>query len=110
MFGFVNQKKLVERAVLCGLGEAFFIAFIALFFFAGGQLFQPESAGIVFGAASVLILLVIGVAVSALLIFGYPLYYLSQKKYREALLFAVTVLGALSLILALVLLIGIIIS
>ena len=99
----------MQRAVCCGIGEALYIAFAALFFFASGKLFPSESAGLVFGIASVLILLVIGVAVSALLVFGYPLYYLSQKKYREALLFAVTVLGTLSLILAFTLLFRIII-
>lgn len=109
IFGFIDHKKIVERAIMCGIGEALYIAFVALFISVGGQVFAEESAGKIFGFASILILLVIGVAVSALLIFGYPLYYFLQKKYREAVMFAVTALGTLSLILALILLCGVII-
>ncbi len=99
----------MQRAVFCGIGEALYIAFVASFAFIGGQMFPDESTGMIFNMASVLIILVIGVAVSALLIFGYPLYYFSQKKYREAVMFAVTALGTLSFILAFTLLSGVII-
>jgi len=103
----VTRQELVKDGIVAAFLQVVYIAFVALFFMIADTAFPDDSWLVVVGVVAFLILLVLSVAVSALLLFGYPIYYALQKKYSEALaillvtfgtlltIFAVLVLGAL---------------
>ena len=77
------KNKVITYGLGGGILEIAYIAFVAWFIQSIDKFFTgtPESANIVL----VLLLLVFSVAVSGLLIFGYPIYLVVQKKYKQAI-------------------------
>lgn len=98
---FKNKKEplsAVKKGILAGVGEVIFISLVSLFLAASQALFHAGSKSLIFGISASLLLLVLGVAVSGLLIFGYPAYYFLNKQHRAALVFLAGALGAMIVI------------
>lgn len=73
------------QGAIAGVAEAFYIALVAVFMASTQILFAtPNASNVVFGIISFLILFVISVAISGFLVFGWPIHYFLEKKYREA--------------------------
>lgn len=93
----------VGQGVVAGLMEVCYIALVAIFMI-GTQTFlstvDPWAA--VFGIIAFLSLLVLSVAVTGVIIFGWPLRYFLEKKYSEALAAFVGTVGAMFVIFAVV--------
>jgi hypothetical protein len=96
----VTRQELVKDGVVAAFLQVIYIAFIAIFFMIADTAFPDDSWLIVVGVVAFLILLVLSVAISGVLLFGYPLYYALQKKYSEALAILLITCGALLAIFA----------
>ena len=76
----------VGQGVVAGITEAAYIVLVAVFIAGTETVFSsPASWNIVFGMVSLLVLLVMSVAISGALIFGWPARYFMEKKYKESL-------------------------
>ncbi|MFA5029585.1 MAG: hypothetical protein WC518_02410 [Patescibacteria group bacterium] len=104
-----EEGEVIRRSVVCGFLETLFIIVISLFLLAAGTLFPVGAGGVLAGFMAFLILLVLGVAVSGILIFGYPAYLAHNHQYREALISLGVILGVLVFIFALLILSAIIV-
>lgn len=82
------SKKSIKFGILGGILEAVYCALIALMFFTFGKIFDGPNANTVVVTLIMLLILVISVAVSGFLVFGYPGYLVYQKKFKEAVLTA----------------------
>jgi hypothetical protein len=84
-----NRDKLsapVANGVVAGIMEVAYIVILAIFMVATESLFSaPQAWVMIFGIVAFLCLLVLSVAVSGVLIFGWPAYYFLEKQYKEAL-------------------------
>jgi len=93
----------VGQGVVAGLMEVCYIALVAIFMI-GTQTFlvtvDPWAA--VFGIIAFLSLLVLSVAVSGVIIFGWPARYFLEKKFSEALASFIGVVGAMFVIFAII--------
>lgn len=89
MFKIFNRDRVsvpVSQGVVAGIMEVAYITLVAVFIVATDNLFaSPRSGVMIFGIICVLSLLVLSVAVSGTLIFGWPVYYFMEKKYKEAI-------------------------
>lgn len=90
-----SQEQIVKRAALFGALEVLYIAFVALVIIATGGDSPIERISPVIGIITFLSFFVFSAGVSGLLIFGYPVYYLFQKKYQEAVISALVSLGTM---------------
>jgi hypothetical protein len=79
----------VGHGVVAGLMELAYIALVAIFMVGTQPLManQPDSASwsMVFGFLAFLSLFVFSAAVSGIIVLGYPFYYFTERKYKEAL-------------------------
>ena len=74
------------QGALAGLTEICYIALVAIFMVGTESLFAAANPWLaVFGIIAVLALLVMSVAVSGVLLLGWPLYYFFERKYKEGL-------------------------
>lgn len=93
----------VGQGVVAGIMEVCYIALVAIFMI-GTQTFlvtvDPWAA--VFGIIAFLSLLVLSVAVSGVIVFGWPVRYFLEKKYVEALASFVGVAGSMFVIFAVI--------
>ncbi|MBP6942836.1 MAG: hypothetical protein KBB55_02215 [Candidatus Buchananbacteria bacterium] len=99
-----TRRELVKDGVISGLLEVVYIGFVSLFFSIAAIAFPDDSNLVAIGAICFLSLVVLSVAVSGILIFGYPLYYALQKKYEEALAILFVTCGTLLVVFALLVL------
>jgi Ni,Fe-hydrogenase I cytochrome b subunit len=96
----VTRQELVKDGVIAAFLQVVYIAFVAVFFMIADTAFPDDSWLVVVGVVAFLILLVLSVAVSGMLLFGYPMYYALQKKYPEALAILLVTCGTLLAIFA----------
>ncbi len=74
------------QGAAAGLTEICYIALVAIFIAGTESLFATTSAWVaVFGIIAVLSLLVMSVAISGVLLLGWPAYYFLERKYKEGL-------------------------
>lgn len=89
MFKLLSRDRVsgpVGQGALAGVAEALYIALVAVFMASTQMLFTaPDVFSAIFGVVAFLSLFVISVAVSGILVFGWPAYYFFEKKYREAM-------------------------
>ena len=74
------------QGAAAGLTETCYILLIAIFMAGTESLFATAEPWVaVFGIIAVLLLLVLSVAVSGILLLGWPIYYFLERKYKEGL-------------------------
>jgi hypothetical protein len=100
------EKKSIKFGILGGIFEAAYCALIALLFFGFGRVFQGTPDNQVLAPLIMLLILVISVAVSGFLVFGYPAYLVYQKKFKEGIYSALVSLFTLFIIFLLFVLIN----
>ena len=83
----IDLTEVAKKGMVAAILEIGFILFVGAYAIVSEGLFHPGSKSMIFGIASVLILLVTGVALSGLLILGYPAYYFLQKEYKAGIVF-----------------------
>ncbi len=98
------MSVVVRQGIIAGILEVSYILLAAGYVLLSEDLWQPGSRSLIFGIASVLIMLVTSVAVSGLLVLGYPAYYFLQKQYRAGVVFLSSCLITLLIIFILILL------
>lgn len=81
----IQKEELVKVGVVSALVEILYIVLVGSFMMTTEALFPADSSSLIMGIASVLMLLVLSVTVSAVLMLGMPLYLTLQKQYKEAL-------------------------
>lgn len=81
---------------LGGIGQALY-CFVVVLFITTLDSAMPRTGNPVFGMLMFLLLFVFSAGVSGIMVFGYPAYLASQKRYVEALLTAVTTLVTIML-------------
>lgn len=93
----INDSAVLKFGFLGGIIEALYVFFVvALMRILSSSVSLPNdplAAGML-----LLLLLVFSVAISGILVFGYPAYLAFQKKYAEALATVITTLAALAII------------
>lgn len=112
----MSLKKLFHRdrlsapagqGVVAGITEVAYIALVAIFIAGTDSIFSsPSPWGMVFGVVSVLSLLVMSAAISGVLIFGWPIRYFWENKYKEALTSFLATMAAMFVIFAAIFLIA----
>lgn len=83
MWGNKEKCKNWKMGILAGLAESIYCGLIALMLWYGSE-FLSDKMSQVLGSLFGLILLVFSVAVSGVLVFGYPVYLAVEKKYKQA--------------------------
>lgn len=74
------------QGAAAGLTEICYIMLVAIFMVGTESLFAAASPWVsIFGIVAVLALFVMSVAVSGVLLLGWPLYYFLERKYKEGL-------------------------
>ncbi len=93
----IDESEVLKFGFLGGIAQATYILLVAMFIqvmaVAG-----PVIEGRIGGMIMFLIVFVFSVAVSGILVFGYPAYLAIQKRYVESLMTAVTTLVSLGII------------
>lgn len=111
---FWRRDKLstpVAHGVVSGIMQVCYIVLVAFFMGATENLFSASKPGLmIFGIICVLSLLVLSVAISGVLIFGWSAYYFLEKKYREALNCFVAVSTTIFVIFAIIFILATIVS
>lgn len=93
----IDEAEVMKFGFLGGMAEAVYILFVVLFLNVLGSS-APSIKPQIIGAVLLLLVFVFSAGVSAILIFGYPLYMAVQKRYTESLMTAVTSLLTLMII------------
>ena len=93
----IDEAEVMKFGFLGGMAEAVYILFLVLFLSVIRNAFPGTSTQVI---EPILFLLafVFSAGVSAILIFGYPLYMAIQQRYVESLMTAVTSLLTLAII------------
>jgi hypothetical protein len=78
-----DKIKIWKMGILAGLAVAVYCGLITLLIWFGGD-FLSDKMSQVMGSLFGLILLVFSVAISGVLVFGYPLFLAVEKKYKQA--------------------------
>ena len=98
-----QMSQPVGQGVVAGIMQVAYIALVAIFM-AGTQAFlattKPWSA--IFGVIAFLSLLVLSVAVTGVIIFGWPIVYSLDKRYKEALTVFVSTVATMFVIFAII--------
>jgi len=81
----IRSKDVITKGIMAGIVQAAFIIIVCMFILSAGAIFPANSPFVILGLVGFLILLVIGVAVSGVIIFAIPAFLFFQKKYQEAL-------------------------
>ncbi len=109
---FFHRDRLstpVAQGVVAGITEVAYITLVAIFIAGTDSIFSsPSPWGLVFGIISILSLLVMSVAISGVLVFGWPIRYFWENKYQEALFSFLATMAAMFIIFATIFLIAII--
>ena len=101
MWPFKEKISIWKVGILVGLAESAYCGLVALLLWGGNSFLNAKMngiSGVIFG----LMLLVFSVAVSGILVFGYPMYLAIEKKYKEAFQTAGITLLTIFVMLALV--------
>lgn len=93
----ISAKEVIGKGIIAGIIQTAYIILVAMFVLSAGAIFPANSPFVIMGMVAFVILLVISVAVSAVVVFGVPLYLFFQKKYKESLNFLATTLVTLLL-------------
>lgn len=80
-----TDRDIIKHSIITALLEVVYVLLVATFFTVGSAVF-PMTANPIVSIMAFLLLFVLSAGISGVLILGYPVYYVSQNKYREALL------------------------
>lgn len=93
----VNENEVLRCGFLGGMAQAVYIFVVVSLMMLLDQV-MPAPKNHLFTGFVILTLFVFSVAVSGILVFGYPVYMAFQKRYSEALMTAITSLVTLAII------------
>ena len=93
----IDESEVLKFGFLGGIAEATYILLVALLMQVM-MVARPAGKGQIGDVILVLIMFVFSVAMSAIIVFGYPVYLAVQKRYAESLMTAVTTLVSLAII------------
>lgn len=94
----IDESEVLKFGFLGGIAQATYILMVALFIQVMAVAGPAGKKGQIGEIIMFLIVFVFSVAVSGLLVFGYPAYLAIQKRYVEGLMTAVTTLVSLAII------------
>ena len=80
----IEDQELVKLGVMPAILQVIYIVLVAGLMILSQSLFKVSAGSMIIGMVSFLMLFVFSAGVSGFLIFGTPLYFALQKKYREA--------------------------
>lgn len=92
----INESEVLKFGFLGGIAEAAYVFLVICLMTTLDKTVSPTPNFI--AGFLVLILLVFSVAVSGILVFGYPAYLAFQKRFAEALMTGITTLVTLAII------------
>ena len=90
-----DQDMIARLGVFAGVVEIVFILLAGFLMAVGNSVFTGSAGGSLLAVMGVLTLFVLSAGVSAVLLFGYPLFLLLNKRNEEAALFVGSVFTAL---------------
>jgi len=90
-----TRSELVKDGVIAGVAEVLYIGLTVVFSLIAESTFPSDGTVIITSALAFLVLLVLSAAVSATLIFGWPLYYALKGRYAEAFAILLVTIGTL---------------
>ncbi|MAF14227.1 MAG: hypothetical protein CMI53_05070 [Parcubacteria group bacterium] len=93
----INESDVLKYGFLGGIAQAGYTLFVVL----GINVLHnvlPQPLGGIFDPILFLLLFVFSAAVSAILVFGYPLYLATEKRYAESIMTVTTTLVTLAII------------
>lgn len=95
----INESEVMKFGFLGGIAQAVYILFLVLFMSVLERgIIVSSSNQKIFFPVIFLMTFVFSAGVSALLVFGYPAYLATQKRYVEGLMTAITTLLTLVII------------
>jgi magnesium-transporting ATPase (P-type) len=101
-----NRDRLstpVGQGVVAGIMQVAYIVLVAVFMIATESLFStPKALIMIFGIVAFLCLLVLSVAVTGVIVFIWPAYYFSERKYKESLYSFMATVGTIFVIFAVI--------
>ncbi len=102
----------VRNGFFAGLAQVAFIFLIGIFILGTESLFAGNSSAwlMILGIVAFLILIVLSVAITGVLIFGWFIYYFFLKKYESAFLAFMGTTGALFLVFMIIFLLAFMVS
>lgn len=80
-----SDKEVIWRSICAAFVEAVYVLFVVVFFSIGTAVF-PQTGNPIIPMIAFLLLFVLSAGISGVLILGYPIFYVLQGKYREAIL------------------------
>lgn len=98
----LNESEILKWGILGGAAEALYIFIVALFFDVLENFFYQAPSGPINFFTFFLLFFVLSAIISAILVFGRPVYLFFAKKFREGMLTIVTTLITLLVIFLLV--------
>jgi len=103
-------QEIISQGVVAGLTESAYIILVSIFLLATEVFFPAQSGLVIFGIVALVILFVLSAAISVALVFGYPVYYLINKQFKEALFAFIGTGLILFIVFALVLIVSVLTS
>lgn len=95
----INESEVMKFGFLGGISQSVYILFLVLFMSVIEKGFiASSSTKSIFAPVIFLMVFVFSAGVSAILVFGYPAYLATQKRYTESLMTAITTLLTLVII------------
>ncbi|MDP3964212.1 MAG: hypothetical protein Q8Q20_00950 [bacterium] len=90
-----HEISTVKIGVAAGLLEGVFISVVAVFMRYIEQWFKSADSSAALSSLAFLFLFVFSAGISALVVFGYPMFLVLKNKFHEAVLASLTSLGTL---------------
>jgi len=109
LFSKDNISTPVGKGVVAGITEIAYITLVAIFMVATETLFATSQPWVmIFGIIAFLSLLILSIAISAVVVFVWPLQYFLEGKYKEARYCFLSVAGTIFVIFTIIFLVAII--
>ncbi|MFA6410071.1 MAG: hypothetical protein WCW26_00635 [Candidatus Buchananbacteria bacterium] len=93
----INESEIMKFGFLGGIAESAYCLLVVAMMMVLSQV-MPQPTVPFSGFLLFLLLFVFSVGVSGILVFGYPIYLVSQKKIVEALMTALTTLVTIAIV------------
>ncbi|MDD5567544.1 MAG: hypothetical protein PHH01_05105 [Patescibacteria group bacterium] len=88
------ENRIFKLGILAGVTQGLYILLVGLFIMSANNLFDSDGTPIL-SFAVMITLFVFSAGLSGLIVFGYPVYLVTQKKFREAVIMSAVTLTTL---------------
>ncbi|MDD5342047.1 MAG: hypothetical protein PHI73_01810 [Patescibacteria group bacterium] len=91
------ENRIFKLGILAGVTQGLYILLVGLFIMSANNLFDSDGTPIL-SFAVMITLFVFSAGLSGLIVFGYPVYLVTKKQFREAVLMSVITLATILVI------------